>query len=115
MPVLRGQRGVAIASDAIAALGHTVLATEVTILAGGARTRIDILIQRTDGSIVFIEVKTGSGTLTRNQEAAFPIIRQSGGEVRTSKLADPLSGGIPKGALIAPTEVWVLRYGVMDP
>lgn len=65
------------------AAGGRVLGREITIEAGGVRTRPDLFVELPNGQQVFLEVKTGgSAGLTRNQATAFPRIWSQGGVAR---------------------------------
>lgn len=76
---------------------------ELEALAGGVRTRIDLLIRVPGVGRVFIEVKTGSGRLTPNQAAAFPTIRTQGG---TPVGVRAQQARLRPGASMRPTPVW---------
>lgn len=107
-PVLKGQAGVDRAIAQIESEGGTVLGREVTVEAGGVRTRPDLLVQNADGSIEFVEVKNGPNAgLTPNQETAFPAIRAGGAVPRG---ANAQAAGLPVGAPLPPTPVRVIQY-----
>jgi len=107
-PVLQGQAGVTRAIGEIEAGGGTILGREITLQAGTVRTRPDLLVRNADGSISFVEVKSGAGAaLTPNQNAGFPII-QSGGAVPRG--ANAAAAGLEVGAPLPPTPVQVIRY-----
>ena len=107
-PVLKGQAGVDQAIAEIEAAGHTVLGREITVEVGGIRTRPDLLIQRSDGLLEFIEVKNGpSASLTANQITGFPLI-QSGGAIPRG--ANAANAGLSVGTPLGPTLVRIVKY-----
>ncbi|WP_218080306.1 polymorphic toxin-type HINT domain-containing protein [Anthocerotibacter panamensis] len=107
-PVLKGQAGVSRAVGEIEAGGGTVLGREITLQAGTVRTRPDLLVRNADGSLLFVEVKNGAGaTLTPNQTAGFPIIREGGSIPRGANAA---AAGLEVGAPLPPIPVQVIRY-----
>jgi RHS repeat-associated protein len=106
-PVLQGQRGVAQAIAQIESEGGTVLGSEITVDAGGVRARPDLLVQNADGSLNFVEVKTGGGQLTPNQQAVYPLIEQ-GGAVPAG--ANAANAGLEPGVPLPPTPVRIIRY-----
>jgi len=108
-PVLHGQQGVAQAIEQIEAEGGTVLGREITVDAGGVRARPDLLVQNADGSINFVEVKTGAGQLTPNQQAVYPLIEQ-GGAVPAG--ANAANAGLQPGVPLPPTPVRVIRINL---
>jgi RHS repeat-associated protein len=101
-PVLQGQAGVDRAIAQIEAEGGQVLGTEITVDAGGVRTRPDIFVQNADGSYSFVEVKNGpSAGLTPNQTIGYPAI-QAGGAVPAGANAaatQVLTPGVPVGPI----------------
>jgi hypothetical protein len=106
-PVSQGLAGVDRTIAEIEAAGGRILGREITVEAGGVRTRPDLFVELPSGQQVFIEVKTGSSAgLTANQGAAFPEI-VSGGftPFGDNAAAAGLSPGVPYG----PTTVWVVR------
>jgi hypothetical protein len=105
-PVRRGQAGVdAVAAD-IEAAGGRVLGREITVEAGGVRTRPDLYVELPCGTRCFVEVKNGpSAGLTPNQRVAFPVIQSAGGvPVGANAAAAGLTPGVP----IGPAPVWVV-------
>jgi RHS repeat-associated protein len=107
-PVLRGQAGVARAIAEIEANGGTILGREITLEAGGVRTRPDLLVLTSDGRTVFFEVKNGPGaTLTPNQRIAFPAIRGGGAIPRGGNAA---TAGLPVGQPLPPIQVEMINY-----
>ena len=105
-PVLKGQAGVdAVAAD-IEAAGGKVLGREITVEAGGVRTRPDLFVEQPCGTRCFVEVKNGpTAGLTPNQSTAFPVIQSTGGvPVGANAAAAGLTPGVP----IGPTPVWVV-------
>ena len=106
-PVLKGQAGVARAITELEAQGATLLGREITVDAGGIRTRPDLLIQTRIGGTVFVEVKPGSGVLTPNQAAAFPWIEKFGGIPRGGNAA---RAGLIPGQPLPPTPVRLITY-----
>ncbi len=107
-PVLKGQAGVERAIAEIEAEGGTILGREITIEAGGVRTRPDLYVKTAAGKTQFVEVKNGPGAgLTTNQKVAFPAIESTGGIPRGGNAA---AAGLPPGEPIPPTPVEVRRY-----
>ena len=105
-PVLQGQRGVATAIGQIEGEGGQVLGSEITIDAGGVRARPDLLIQNADGSLSFVEVKTGGGVLTGNQQVVYPLIEQ-GGAVPAG--ANAAAAGLTPGVPLPPMPVRIIK------
>jgi RHS repeat-associated protein len=108
-PVLKGQAGVERAIAQIESEGGQVVGREITVDAGGVRTRPDLFVQNADGSYSFVEVKNGaSAGLTPNQEAAFPVIRAGGAVPAGANAAATkvLTPGVPMG----PIPVRVIQY-----
>ena len=104
----KGADGVAQVRRDIEAAGGRVLGSEITVDAGGVRTRPDLFARLPGGQLSFVEVKNGPGArLTPNQERAFPIIRTQGGVPRGAN-ADK-TPGLESGVPIGPTPVWVVR------
>ncbi|MCP4594815.1 MAG: hypothetical protein GY842_29140 [bacterium] len=99
IPVRAGQVGVARALVDFERAGFGFLGEEITMETAAARTRIDLFMEAPElGGIVpgtavrvgaleqlFVEVKTGSGRLSTNQQLAFPVIRQQGGIPRGAR------------------------------
>ena len=83
-----------------------MLGREITVEAGGVRTRPDLYVEQPCGTRCFVEVKNGlSAGLTPNQRAAFPVIQSTGGvPVGANAAAAGLTPGVP----IGPTPVWVV-------
>ncbi len=106
-PVLQGQQGVAQAITQIESEGGSVLGSEITVDAGGARARPDLFVQNADGSVNFVEVKTGGGQLTRNQTTVYPLIEQ-GGAVPAG--ANAANAGLQPGVALPPTPVRIMRF-----
>jgi len=75
---LQGRWGVARAVAQIEAQGGRVVGREITVEAGGVRARPDLLVQRANGDLEFVEVKTGSSRLTANQQAVYPRMQLGG-------------------------------------
>lgn len=87
--------------------GGTVAGRQVSVrTVSGQRPRTDILYRNANGDLVFREVKTGNGRLTRPQRLGYPELRNSGGEVRT----DLGPHGLPPGTHLPPTPVEEVRY-----
>jgi RHS repeat-associated protein len=108
-PVLKGQAGVDRAIAQIEAEGGQVLGKEITLDAGGVRTRPDLFVQNADGSYSFVEVKTGpNAALTPNQTIGFPAIEAGGAVPAGANAAETgvLTPGVPRG----PTPVRVITY-----
>ncbi len=106
-PVRQGQAGVNRTVAEIEDAGGTVLGREVTVEAGGVRTRPDLFVETPCGVRCFVEVKTGpTAGLTPNQTTAFPEIISSGGVPRGANAA---AAGLPPGQPIGPTPVWVVH------
>ncbi|WP_258059652.1 RHS repeat-associated core domain-containing protein [Rathayibacter rathayi] len=75
--VAKGQRGVQASIEALQARGDTLVGTEITIIAGRARTPVDILARTPSSELYFIEAKNGRhAKLTKNQSIAYPLIEQ---------------------------------------
>jgi predicted enzyme related to lactoylglutathione lyase len=104
-PVLQGQQGVATAIQQIEGEGGQVLGSEITIDAGGVRARPDLLIQDAEGNLQFVEVKTGGGTLTPNQQTVYPLIEQGGAVPAGGNAA---AAGLTPGVPLPPTPVRVI-------
>lgn len=83
-----------------------MLGREITIEAGGVRTRPDLFVELPNGQLAFLEIKTGpSAGLTANQTVAFPIIWTRGGiPIGPNAAAAGLTPGVP----IPPTPVWTV-------
>jgi hypothetical protein len=85
-----------------------VIGREVTIEAGGVRTRPDLFAELPSGQQSLLEIKTGaSAGLTPNQTAAFPQIWTQGGVPRGANAA---AAGLTPGLPIGPTPVWTVHY-----
>lgn len=107
-PVLQGQAGVDRAIAEIESQGGTILGREITVEAGGVRTRPDLLVQNAGGAIEFVEVKNGlSAGLTPNQTIGFPAIRTGGAIPRGANAA---GAGLQPGVPLPPTPVRVIEY-----
>ncbi len=107
-PVRQGAAGVERAVADLEAAGGRVLGREVTIEAGGVRTRPDLFAELPSGQQAFLEIKTGaSAGLTPNQTAAFPQIWTQGGVPRGANAA---AAGLTPGVPIGPTPVWTVHY-----
>lgn len=106
-PVLKGQAGVNQVAADIEASGGKVLGREITVDAGGARTRPDLFVEDACGNRCFVEVKNGpTAKMTSNQKVAFPAIQSQGGvPVGANAAAAGLTPGVP----IGPTPVWVVH------
>jgi RHS repeat-associated protein len=104
-PVLQGQRGVATAIAIIESEGGEVLGSEITIDAEGVRARPDLVVRNANGDLQFVEVKTGGGTLTPNQEIVYPLIER-GGAVPAG--ANAAKAGLTPGVPLPPTPVRVI-------
>ncbi|MGH3937264.1 MAG: hypothetical protein ACRDTG_01300, partial [Pseudonocardiaceae bacterium] len=106
-PVRQGAAGVQRTVDDLEASGGRVLGREITIEAGGVRTRPDLFVELPSGQPAFLEVKTGpSAGLTPNQTTAFPQIAAQGGVPRGANAA---AAGLTPGTAIGPTPVWVVH------
>ena len=113
--VLKGQAGVNAAAADIEAAGGRVLGTEITIEVQNGlrtvRTRPDLFVELPSGQLAFVEVKAGwFARLTRNQKAAFPIIRTQGGIPVGANVDKVLDAALARGVPIGPTPVWVVHY-----
>jgi hypothetical protein len=107
-PVRQGAAGVGRAVADLEAAGGRVLGREVTIEAGGVRTRPDLFVELPSGQQAFLEIKTGaSAGLTPNQTAAFPQIWTQGGIPREANAA---AAGLTPGVPIGLTPVWTVHY-----
>jgi hypothetical protein len=107
-PVRQGAAGVERAVADLEAAGGRVLGREVTIEAGGVRTRPDLFVELPSGQQAFLEIKTGaSASLTPNQTAAFPQIWTQGGIPRGANAA---AAGLTPAVPIGPTPVWTVHY-----
>jgi RHS repeat-associated protein len=106
-PVAQGAAGVERTIGEIEAAGGRILGREVTVSAGGRRTRPDLFAELPNGSRAFVEVKTGrSARLSANQLAAFPkLISEGGIPYGTNAAAAGLEPGTPFG----PLPVYVVR------
>jgi len=107
--VLKGQAGIERAIKQIEAEGGEILGREISLRAGGVRTRPDQLVRNADGSIEFVEVKNGPNAgLTRNKATAFPAIRARGAVPFGANAAS--TGVLTPGTPIGPTPVRVITY-----
>jgi len=107
-PVLKGQAGVSRAIADIEANGGTVLGREITVEAGGVRTRADLLIRDAQGNMRFVEVKNGpNANLTPNQTTGYPAIR-TGGAVPVG--GNAAAAGLSVGSPLPPIPVDIMRY-----
>ena len=71
----------------------------------GVKTRIDIISRDIEGNVGCTECKSsGTAPLTKNQEAAFPEIAESGGTI-----VGKGKPGFPGGTTIPPTKVEIVR------
>lgn len=105
-PVSQGAAGVERTVADLKAAGGRVLGREVTVEAGGVRTRPDLFVELPCGTKCFIEVKTGpSAGLTPNQATGFPAIRSSGAIPRGRNAA---AAGLTPGVPMGPTPVWTV-------
>lgn len=106
-PVRQGAAGVQRTIDDLEAAGGRVLGREVTVEAGGVRTRPDLFVELPCGTRCFLEVKTGPGAgLTPNQTVGFPAIRSGGAVPRGGNAA---AAGLTPGVPMGPTPVWVVH------
>jgi hypothetical protein len=106
-PVSQGAAGVQRTIDDIEGAGGRILGREVTVEAGGVRTRPDLFVELPGGQRAFIEVKTGpSAGLTPNQGTAFPSISSQG---FTPFGANAAGAGLTPGMPAGPMPVWVVR------
>jgi hypothetical protein len=107
-PVRQGVAGVERAIVDLEASDGRVLGREITLEAGGVRTRPDLFVQLPNGQQVFLEIKTGaSARWTPNQAAAFPQIWTQGAIPRGANAA---AAGLTPGVPIGPTPVWTVHY-----
>lgn len=107
-PVLQGQAGVRAAIADIEGAGGQILGSDITIEAGGVRTRPDLFVELPNGQQAFIEVKTGSSAgFTPNQSIAYPDIWANGGIPQGANAA---AAGLTPGVPIGPTPVWTVYY-----
>ena len=107
-PVRQGAAGVERAVADLEAAGGRVLGREITIDAGGVRTRPDLFVELPSGQQAFLEIKTGaSAGLTPNQTAAFPQIWTQGGIPCGANAA---AAGLTPRVPIGPTTVWTVHY-----
>ena len=107
-PVQQGAAGVERAVVDLETAGGRVLGREVTIEAGGVRTRPDLFVELPNGQQAFLEIKTGaSARLTPNQSIAFPQVWTQGAIPRGANAA---AAGLTPGAAIGPTPVWTVHY-----
>jgi hypothetical protein len=107
-PVLQGAAGVERAILDLEASGGRVLGREITLEAGGVRTRPDLFVELPSGQQAFLEIKTGAfASLTPNQMAAFPQIWAEGAIPRGANAA---AAGLIPGVPIGPTPVWTVYY-----
>jgi hypothetical protein len=107
-PVRQGAAGVERAIADLEASGGRVLGREITVEAGGVRTRPDLFAELPNGQQAFLEIKTGpSAGLTPNQTKAFPQISTQGGIPRGANAA---GAGLTPGTAIGPTPVWTIHY-----
>jgi len=106
-PVRQGEAGVQRTVDDLEAAGGRVLGREVTVEAGGVRTRPDLFVELPCGTMCFIEVKTGPrARLTPNQSTGFPVIRAGGAVPRGANAA---GAGLVPGVPMGPTRVWTVH------
>jgi hypothetical protein len=78
--------------------------TQITVLTkNGYRIRLDVAVRRRDGTIEFVELKSGKAWLSKNQEAGFEDLRKHGGEIR-GKGKENFEGGTQ----LPPTRVRVV-------
>jgi hypothetical protein len=104
--VVKGQSGVARAIADIQSAGGRILGEEVTIETSAARTRPDLFVEAANGNRFFLEVKNGPfASLTRNQRAAYPLIRTEGGVSRAIG-----NRFLPYGDVVPPTPVYIIKY-----
>lgn len=76
-PYQKGQEGVRMAEEEIAARGGKVVAYEVTLEVNGVRVRVDIAADF-NGEIRLIEVKNGpSASYTPNQKIVYPQMKEN--------------------------------------
>ncbi|KZX19699.1 hypothetical protein EV639_1182 [Rathayibacter tanaceti] len=107
--VAKGQRGVQASIEALEARGDTLVGTEITLIVGGVRTRIDILAMTPSGELYFIEAKNGRhAKLTKNQEFAYPLIRAGGSAIPAGRKAEGagLELGKPLDAMVVRVDPW---------
>jgi len=106
-PRLTGKEGEAWVKRELEARGETVLGQEITLKTPQGKTRVDMVIRNTGGNLEVVEVKNGiSSKLTPQQQATFPLIRQSGTEPVGAQAA---SAGLPVGRQMGPTPVRIIR------
>ncbi len=107
-PVRQGAAGVNRAVVDLESAGGRVLGREITVEAGGVRTRMDLFVELPSGQQVFMEVKTGRcARLTRNQRRAFPKIWEEGGVPWGANAVDAY---LNPGKSIVPIPVWTVHY-----
>ncbi|WP_219814559.1 nuclease-related domain-containing protein, partial [Rathayibacter rathayi] len=109
--VAKGQRGVQASIEALEARGDTLVGTEITIIAGGVRTRVDILARTPSGELYFIEAKNGlRAKLTKNQSIAYPLIEQGGVAIPVGLRAEEagLDPTRPLGSMYIKRDNWDL-------
>lgn len=104
---MRGQAGVRKVAQAIEASGGKVLGREITVKAGGVRSRPDLFVELADGRRGFVEVKNGpSARLTKNQRVAYPAISSQGFTPVGKNAAD---AGFDVGTNHGPMPVWLAQ------
>jgi hypothetical protein len=120
LPVRIGQAGVVETELALEGAGFIVRGGEVTMQTVAARARLDLFVKApltggvvpgagvrvAPGQRFFIEVKTGTGRVSRNQRLAFPEIRETGGIPRGLRAHE---AGLTVGELEGPFEVIIIR------
>lgn len=104
----RGTMGENIYNAYVPMQGGTVVGRQVTIDAASSRVRPDFYVRDADGTMRFVEVKTGpNAPLSPNQQVGYPEIRTQGGVPRGAN-AD--AARLPSGTPIGPTPVDIHRW-----
>ncbi|MEO8220374.1 MAG: RHS repeat-associated core domain-containing protein [Specibacter sp.] len=103
-PVLKGQAGVDQVAAGIEAAGGKILGREITVEAGGVRSRMDLYAELPCGTVCFIEVKNGWwARLTKNQTTVFPLVRT---QPWVAYGQNAIDANLIPGKIYGPISVW---------
>ncbi|MGH8902483.1 MAG: hypothetical protein ACRDYA_12590 [Egibacteraceae bacterium] len=110
----RGAMGEDMYAATVRMRGGTVLGRRLTVYSGGTNTRVqpDFLVRDPDGTLRFIDVKTGpNAPLTPNQRIGYPEIRTQGGVPRGANADEAVQrAGLRPGDPMGSTPVDIHRW-----
>ena len=105
---LQGAIGENVSAATVRMRGGTVLGREITMDTASTRVRPDLFVRDADGTLRFVDAKTGAKAgLTDNQKIGYPELRSQGGTPRGENAA---RAGLRPGVPIGPQRVDVDRW-----